>query len=111
MTSILFALQDSGISQVAGWRTIGSLIVVLSLLGGLLWLLKRGGLKGRSRSAITIESAQSLGDRRSVAIVAVEGRRLLVGLAPGQVSFLTELQAAPAFGDAVDQAVGKASAK
>jgi hypothetical protein len=35
----------------------------------------------------------------------VEGRRLLVGLAPGQVSLVTELKPAASFGDAVARAM------
>ena len=32
-----------------------------------------------------------LGERRSLVIVSVEGRRLLLGLTPGQISMVTEL--------------------
>ena len=43
-----------------------------------------------------------LGDRRSLVIVSVEGRRLLLGLTPAQVSLVTEL-APPTFQQAVDR--------
>jgi flagellar biogenesis protein FliO len=46
-----------------------------------------------------------LGERRSLVVVSVEGRRLLLGLTPAQVSLVTELAAAPpaGFQDAVDR--------
>jgi flagellar biogenesis protein FliO len=40
---------------------------------------------------VTVETAVSLGDRRSLVIVSVEGRRLLLGLTPGQIALVTEL--------------------
>src|SRR5690349_21360627 len=106
MSTLVIAMQDAGVPQIAGWRTAGSFIVVLLLLAGALWLLKRGGFTRKTNQPMSVESALALGDRRSVAIVKVEGRRLLLGLAPGQVSFLTELQNTTAFSDAVDRAVG-----
>src|SRR5688572_20155920 len=87
------------------WRMLGALAVVLALLGGLAWLLRRGSLIKRRNTGIGIESAISLGERRSLVVVAVEGRRLLVGLAPNHVSLVTELGRAP-----FEQALSQASA-
>ncbi len=70
---------------------------VLALLGGVLWLLKSGlfaRLAARS-SAVAVETAVSLGERRQLVIVAVEGRRLLLGVTAAQVTLVTELSAAP----------------
>ena len=104
------------LAQVAGpdlvppvWRTLAGLVVVLGLLVGLAWLLRRGTLLKRSSGALGIETALPLGDRRSLIIVTVEGRRLLVGLSPNQVSLVTELQAPapapqPTFADAIARA-------
>ena len=104
------------LAQVAGpdlvppvWRTLAGLTVVLGLLVGLAWLLRRGVLLKRTSGALGIETALPLGDRRSLIIVTVEGRRLLVGLSPNQVSLVTELQAppavpAPTFADAIARA-------
>jgi len=68
-------------------------LAVMALLGAVLWLLKSGHLTrltARS-SAVNIETAVSLGERRQLVIVAVEGRRLLLGVTAGQVSLVTEL--------------------
>jgi flagellar protein FliO/FliZ len=73
------------------WRMLGALAVVLLLLAGAAWLLRRGVLGRRKTGGLGVESVLALGERRSLAIVTVEGRRLLVGLAPNNVSLVTEL--------------------
>lgn len=82
-------------------RAFGSLVAVLGLLGLFVWALRRGSLKLSSlapKGTIAIETAMSLGERRSIAIVGVEGRRLLIGLTPTTISLLTDLtpKSAPA---------------
>jgi flagellar biosynthetic protein FliO len=69
--------------------------IVLAMVGGLAWLLKSGRLTRFSAraSSVSVETAVSLGERRSLVIVAVEGRRLLLGVTGSQVSLVTELQA------------------
>jgi len=76
--------------------TIAALIV-LAMTAALAWLFRSGRL-GRfsSRaSAISIETAASLGERRQLVIAAVEGRRFLLGVTQTQVALVTELQPAP----------------
>lgn len=89
-----------------GMRAFGAVGLVLALLLVLAWLVRRGTLRfpGAGAAApIRIEAATSLGERRSLVVVAVEGRRLLLGITPVQVSFVTELGSqAPAFGAALD---------
>jgi flagellar protein FliO/FliZ len=90
-------------------RGVVGTVVVLGVLVLLAYLLRRGVLTlpgQRGPRALVAESALSLGDRRSVVILRVEGRRLLLGLAPGQVRVLTELGAAP---PSFDQALDRAS--
>ena len=85
-------------------RTLLSLIVVLGLMGGCLWLVRRGGLTSGRKGprAVQVETAIGLGDRRQLVIVAVEGRRLLLGVTPMHVSLVTELSGTPAsFADAL----------
>jgi len=79
-------------------RVVLSLVIVIGLLALCAWALRRGMLRlgpFGSRSAIQIETAVALGDRRSLAIVSIEGRRLLLGLAPGSVSHLADLAPLP----------------
>jgi flagellar protein FliO/FliZ len=78
-----------------GIQSFLAVIVVLGLVVTLAWLLRRGAfgaLRAGSRS-ISVETAVPLGERRSLIIVAVEGRRLLLGMTPAQISMVTELDA------------------
>jgi flagellar protein FliO/FliZ len=70
-------------------------LLVLGLVVALAWLVRRGPLaqlatKGKP---VSIESAIPLGDRRSLVIVTVEGRRLLLGMTQTSISLVTELRA------------------
>jgi flagellar protein FliO/FliZ len=79
-------------------RALASLAVVIGLLGLFVWALRRGVLRvGRfaSRSPIVVETAVALGDRRSLVIVAVDGRRLLLGLTPGGMLHVADLTPSP----------------
>ncbi len=80
-------------------RGVVGTIFVLGLLVLLAWLLRRGtiALPGRRATDIVrVETAVPLGDRRSLMVVTVDNRRLLLGLTPMQVSLVTELDPAPA---------------
>jgi len=110
-----FLIAQAQATPTSGWsdgpgvvRTLLSLIVVLGLMAGCLWLVRRGGLQGGLRKgprAVQVETAVGLGDRRQLVIVAVEGRRLLLGVTPMHVSLVTELSAAPTFGQALEARV------
>ena len=82
-------------------------LLVLGLLGVWAWLMRRGVFKKSQHGAVTIESAVPLGERRSLVIVSVEGRRLLLGLTPASVSLVTSLD--PSFNDALERADGEAA--
>jgi flagellar biosynthetic protein FliO len=95
-------------SPAGNLRAIAGLVIVLGLLFTLAWLARKGKLRlpgARGRALIAIESAVPLGERRSLMVVSVEGRRLLLGVTPAQVSLVTELSATPpaSFQTAVDR--------
>lgn len=102
-----------GLSGGEVLRGLGSVFVVFGLLALLAWAGKRGWLGGVNRqgkSAVKVESAVPLGERRSLMIVSVEGRRLLIGLTPMQVSLVTELSAArESFDDTLARSVSSPS--
>jgi flagellar biosynthetic protein FliO len=84
-----------------------AVVIVLGLVGALAWLLRSGHRPFRATGSIVgVETAISLGERRQLVIVAVEGRRLLLGVTSAQVTLVTELQAAtqiaPASRSAID---------
>jgi len=94
-------------------RGIAAVIFVLGLLVLLAWLARKGhlplGRTGRG-GPILVEATVPLGERRSLTIVSVEGRRLLLGLTAAHVSLLAEL--APASdADAFGRALGTAESK
>jgi flagellar protein FliO/FliZ len=72
-------------------RFAGSLLLVLGLLGGLLWGLKRMqagvSLSGGVRQLQVIE-AVSVGPRQKIVLVRVGGREVLVGVSPTQLTAL-----------------------
>ena len=90
-------------------RTVLSLLIVLVVMGGCLWLVRRSGWRfggARGPRPVQVETAIGLGDRRQLVIVAVEGRRLLLGVTPMHVSLVTELGSAPSFAQALETHVG-----
>jgi flagellar protein FliO/FliZ len=65
--------------------------IVIALLFGAGWALRRSAPFRRSAKSVSVETAVSLGERRSLVIVSVEGKRLLLGLTPMQISLVAEL--------------------
>jgi len=83
-------------------QSVLATVLVLALVGGLAWVVRRTGFAAlNKRGPMFVETAVALGERRSLVIVAVEGRRLLLGMTPAQVSMLTELGPAPVPADSV----------
>ena len=104
---IPFLVAQTDVTSVAGpdlvppvFRMAAGLFVVLALLALLAWVMRRSLNARKTNGALNVETALSLGERRSLVIVTVEQRRLLLGLAPGQVSLLTELKP-PSFNEAM----------
>jgi flagellar protein FliO/FliZ len=83
-----------------------AVLIVLGLVGALAWFARRGAFAAirRGPRAITVETAVPLGERRSLVIVSVEGRRILLGLTPGQISMVTELGPLQSFENRLDAA-------
>jgi flagellar protein FliO/FliZ len=118
--SILALLQEptlpfAGNPTVFGGRALVIAVIVVGLLAAAGWLLRRSAPAGRGRRMVTVETAVSLGERRSLVIVSVEGRRLLLGLAPGHISLVTDLGAVPgtgapaSFGETLEASLAPAS--
>lgn len=89
----------------SGYRMLLASLFVLGLLGLWAWLMRRGVFTKRQQGAVKIETAVPLGERRSLVIVSIEGRRLLLGLTPASVSLVTNLEPGGAgFSQALDRA-------
>ncbi|MGE5620314.1 MAG: flagellar biosynthetic protein FliO [Sphingomonadaceae bacterium] len=79
------------------WDVAVKTAMVLALLYGVLWLFRRyygkAGVVRRGPSILVVQSAQ-LGPGRSLHLIGVGGRVLLVGSTSQQVSLLAELDGA-----------------
>jgi flagellar protein FliO/FliZ len=65
------------------------LVVVIALILGLAWVMKKyGRLPINNQVDMKILGGLSLGTRERAVLVEVEGRRLLLGVAPGRVATL-----------------------
>jgi flagellar biosynthetic protein FliO len=93
---------------VSDLRGLLALAVVIALLAAVLWLLRRGVAARRTTGPLRVETALSLGERRTLVIVGVEGRRLLLGVTPAAVSLVTELGRGDAFDQALAMQAGQA---
>jgi len=70
-------------------NTAVSLILVLALIIGLAWVLRRfGGLPKVGKGVVTIVGGVSLGTRERAVLLQVGETRLLVGVSPGRVQTL-----------------------
>ena len=87
------------------------LLLVLGLMLGLVWLVKRYvQVPGIGKGQVQIQGGVSLGAREKAVLLSVEGRRLLVGIAPGRVQTLLVLDDNPAqttdFAEQLEMAAG-----
>ncbi|HEC16930.1 MAG TPA: flagellar biosynthetic protein FliO [Sedimenticola sp.] len=70
-------------------NTAIGLVLVLALIVGLAWVLRRfGGLPSIGKGVVSILGGVSLGPRERAVLLQVGRTRLLVGVAPGQVRAL-----------------------
>ncbi len=76
---------------------LASLLLVVAMILALAWLARRmQNLPRGGRGGLKVVGGVSLGTRERAVILEFEGRRLLVGVAPGQVRLLDAVEG-PAF--------------
>ncbi len=108
-----FAAPAAAAAQGAGTPGVGrvaiSLILVLALLLGGAWLTRRvSGMAGGANPRIRMLANISLGARERAVLIAVDGRELLLGVAPGNVRTLL-VGDPPAVADSEGEAAGSAA--
>ena len=87
-------LAESGTTEAAQnlSRVSLGLLGVLILIFGLAWAARRfsflSGLKSDSSSPIRHLAQLSVGPKERVMLIEVDGRRLLIGVAPGRITLL-----------------------
>jgi len=70
-------------------QIVSSLFLVLIVIGGLAWILKRFGIgTATSSGPIKVIATAGVGQRERVVLVEIENTRLVLGVAPGRVSVL-----------------------
>ncbi len=110
MTALLFLLVHGPVGSAAAeaplkapaplssgqlLQTVGGLLLVLLLIAGLAWAVRRfGRLPSGAKGQLEILGGISLGARERVVLLKVEDTRLLIGVAPGRVQALHILSGA-----------------
>ncbi|MCW8906274.1 MAG: flagellar biosynthetic protein FliO [Sedimenticola sp.] len=86
-------LSASPLGSGAVLETAGGLLLILLLILGLGWLLRRfGRLPGAGKGGVSVIGGVSLGPRERAVLIEVGATRLLVGVAPGRVQTLHVLE-------------------
>jgi flagellar protein FliO/FliZ len=95
ITLVLFPLVARAAEEVpAALRFFNNalFLAVIAVLGLAVWWLRRRLQPGASRgSGAKVIPVAMLGTRERIALVEFEGRRLLVGITPQQITMLCEL--------------------
>jgi flagellar protein FliO/FliZ len=87
-------LAESPLSTANLLETALGLVAVLAIMLVLAWLVKRYvQVPGIGKGQVQVLGGVSLGAREKAVLLSVAGRRLLVGIAPGQVRTLIVLDA------------------
>ncbi len=85
--------SDSIVSSANVLQWALGLFFVLALFGVLVWLLhKTGNFSSQSKSQLAVLSGLSLGMREKLVLVKVGEKQLLLGVTPGRVDKLMELE-------------------
>ncbi|EGN75986.1 flagellar biosynthetic protein FliO [Idiomarina sp. A28L] len=74
-------------------KVSGSLILVILIIIVCAWLFRRIGSSWlpSTTNKIRVVTSANLGGKERIVVVDVEGKRLVLGVAPGSVNHLTEL--------------------
>ena len=87
-------LAVSPLSSANLVETFLGLLVVLAVMLAIAWLVKRFmQVPGIGKGQVQVLGGVSLGAREKAVVLSVDGRRLLVGVAPGRVLRLARLGA------------------
>lgn len=70
-------------------QMMGGLLLVLAIIGGMTWLLKRFSLISTATAGVVkIVAATGVGQRERVVVVEIDNTWLVLGVAPGRVNKL-----------------------
>lgn len=89
------AREDTGGPASSGVGSVWVFVVLVGLGSGAFWLWRRRNPVGAVRrgARIVIEDTRALGNRQFLVVAGVDGRRFLLGVAPGNIRLLSPLEA------------------
>jgi flagellar protein FliO/FliZ len=85
-----------------GIKTVAMLCIVLGVLVLLLYVMKRFmSPKGKYKGDLLIKSLSSLylSPKERIEIIEISGERIVIGVTPGKINFLTKLHRDKVFND------------
>lgn len=96
---LLASLHARAAEQAAAPASTGSLlqvlvglVIVLALMAGAAWMLKRMGMAGTGGNSVAkVVGGVSVGNRERVVVVEVGEQWIVVGVAPGRVNALSTM--------------------
>ena len=90
------AASDAKENSSAGVGPVWAFILLVGLGAGALWFWRRRNpvAAARRRGGILIEDTRPLGNRQFLVVAGVDGRRFLLGVAPGSIRLLSPLDSA-----------------
>ncbi len=99
LVAVLPCIPAHAAEQAAAPASTGSLlqvafglIVVLALMAGAAWILKRMGMTGAGGTSVAkVVGGVSVGNRERVVVVEVADQWIVVGVAPGRVNALSTM--------------------
>lgn len=80
----------------AGLKSVGMLAVVLALLIGVLYLMKRFiSPQGASKGELSIKviSSLHLSPKEKIQVIEISGEKIVLGVTPNAINFLTRIPA------------------
>ena len=84
-----YMLPPSVISTESTLQMMGGLLLVLAIIGGITWLLKRFSLISTAAAGVVkVVAATGVGQRERVVVVEIDDTWLVLGVAPGRVNKL-----------------------
>jgi flagellar protein FliO/FliZ len=85
------AEQSAAPSPGSVLQVVMGLVVVVALMGGTAWLLKRAGVSAGGNNVAKVIGGVSVGNRERVMVIEVADQWIVVGVAQGRVSALTTM--------------------
>lgn len=74
-------------------QMMGGLLLVLAVIGGLVWFVKRFSLiPAASAGTVKVVAATGVGQRERIVVVEVDNTWLVLGVAPGRVNKLHAME-------------------